>query len=260
VCGELEFDYETKRPIRFVPFADGRIQLWLNLTPEGDFPPLTQTILGGDVSAGTGASNSALSGIDELTGEKILEFATADMLAEDFADYSTAIARWLNNAFLIWDASGPHGRIFGSRVMENNYNNIFWKRQLNKITRKPTDIPGFFMNPGDKADAFGKYRRALKEGAFVQRSYEANKECLYYVQVAGSQTVEHTSAQTSQDPTGARASHGDRCVADVVANFALNDIAKKTSLRQQPEYAESSFAGRRRAWEQKQSDQNEDWD
>jgi len=258
VCGELEFDFETKQPIRFVDFPDGRIKLWINLTPEGNFPPIINTILGGDVAAGTGASNSALSGVNEMTGEKLLEFAAHDMLAEDFADYATAIARWLNNAFLIWDASGPHGRIFGSRVVENHYNNIYWKTAINKITRKPSDIPGFFMNPGDKADAFGKYRRALKDRTFVQRSYEANKECLFYVQVAGTQTVEHSSAMTSQDPTGARASHGDRAVADVVANFALQEFSKKYLVSQEPEFAENTFAGRRRAWEQKQN-RDDDW-
>ena len=259
IRGELEFDYDTARPVSFVPFPDGRIKLWINLTPEGKFPEHIKAILGADVSAGTGASNSVSSGVDRETGEKFLEFATPDMFAEDFANYSVAITKWLNEAFLIWDASGPHGRIFSGRVMDLNYTHIYWKTALNRITRKPTDMPGYFLNPGDKAEAFGKYRKALKDGTFIQRSYEANKECLFYIQVVGGRAIEHTSASNSQDPTGARESHGDRCVADVMANYGLYVFRNENIVDTAPPMSEYCFAARRKRYENRMREREEVW-
>jgi hypothetical protein len=257
--GELEFDPETANPYHFVPIPDGRIQLWFNLTPEGNFPEVMSAALGGDVAAGTGASNSALSGGNRDTGEKILEFADPNLLAEEFATYAVAIARWMNQAYLIWDASGPPGRIFGNRVIDLGYTYIYWKTALNKITRKPSETPGFFLNPGDKAEAFGRYRRALKEGTFVQRSYEANKECAFYEQVAGGKGIEHSSARNSVDPTGARDNHGDRCVADVMLNYAYYVLSSGKLPLPEPKTPENSFAARRDRWEQKQREKEEVW-
>jgi hypothetical protein len=262
VCGELEFDPETCEPIKFKSFPDGRIKLWFNLTPEEGFPEGLECILGADVSAGTGASNSALSGVNKETGEKILEFAFPgpNFHAEDFAAYAVAIAKWMNHAFMIWDASGPHGRIFGNKVMDLKYHFVYWKTALNRITRKPSETPGFFMNPGDKAEAFGRYRRALKDGTFIQRSYEANKECNFYIQVVGGKGIEHSSSLNNQDPTGARDNHGDRCVADVVANYALYVLKDNTVTIPEPETPYFSFAGRKQRHEAKLREREEVWE
>ena len=115
------------------------------------------------------------------------------------------------------------------------------------------------MNPGDKAESFGRYRRALKNGDFIQRSYEANKECLYYVQVAGGKAIEHTSASNNQDPTGARDNHGDRCVADVVANYGLYVLKDNKVTIPEPETPYFSFAGRKQRQETKLRDREEVW-
>ena len=259
VCGELEFEPETGNPIRFVPFPDGRVKLWINLTPESEFPGNIKCVLGADVSAGTGASNSALTGCNRETGEKILEFVEPSLLAEDFATYGVAIAKWMNQAFHIWDASGQTGRIYGNKVMDLKYNNIYWKTALNRITRKPGDTPGFHLNPGDKAESFGRYRRALKDGTFIQRSYEANKECLFFVQVAGSQAIEHTAAASSQDPTGARTNHGDRCTADVMANYALYVFKDHVIPEPEETTPEHCYAARRKAYEDKLRQEDEVW-
>ena len=261
ICGELRFDSETGEPIGFDQFPDGRIHLWFNLTPEGGFPEGIECVLGADVSAGTGASNSALSGVDRATGEKILEFAFPgpDFYPETFALYATAIAKWMNHAYMIWDASGPTGRIFGNRVMDSKYTFVYWKTALNRITRKPSETPGFFLNPGDKAEAFGRYRRALKEGKFIQRSYFANKECLSYIQVVGGKGIEHAGAMNSQDPTGARDNHGDRCVADVMANYGLYVLKDNKIVTPKEEVPFFSYAGRKARQEAKFREREEVW-
>ena len=262
ICGELRFDPDTAEPIGFDQFPAGRIQLWFNLSPEGGFPEGLECVLGNDVSAGTGASNSASSGVSRETGEKLLEFAYPgpDFYPEKFAVYATAMAKWMNNAYLIWDASGPTGRIFGNRVMDLKYTFVYWKTALNRITRKPSETPGYFLNPGDKAEAFGRYRRALKESSFIQRSYEANKECLSYIQVVGGKGIEHVAALNSQDPTGARDNHGDRCVADVLANYGLYVLQDGKVAIPEPEVPYFSYAGRRARLEAKLKERDEVWE
>jgi len=260
VKGELEFDFEDSHPIRFTPCPDGRIFLWCNLTPEGNFPENIRVVSGSDISAGTGASNSCTSFINMETGEKVGEFAEPRLKPEEYAVYALAMAKWFNNAFMIWDASGPTGRVFGSNILESGYTNIYYKTALNKITRKTTDIPGFFLNPGDKAEAFGKYRQALKAGTFVQRSYEANRECLFYRHTAGQQAIEHTAAASSQDPTGARTNHGDRCVADVLANFACIILRNTTPKIQEDATPASCYKRRRDEYERKLKERDEVWE
>jgi hypothetical protein len=143
--------------------------------------------------------------------------------------------------------------------MDLNYTYIYWKTALNRITRKPSETPGYFLNPGDKAEAFGRYRRALKEGTFVQRSFEANKECLFYIQVVGGKAIEHTTAAHSQDPTGARENHGDRCVADVMANYGLYVLKNNTLTISKPATPAHCFAQRRLDYERKLREREEVW-
>ena len=260
VVGELEYDYETAQPTRFVPDERGRMKLWINLTPEGEFPDNLRVIQGADVAAGTGASNSTLSLVNRDTGEKIGEYADPNMLAEDFARFALVVARWCNGAFLIWDASGPPGRIFGSTIMDFKYPNIYWKTNLSTVTRRPSDTPGFYMNKGDKIDAFGKYRQALKNKTFIQRSYEANKECLYYIHVMGAQSaIEHTSSLNTTDPSGAKSNHGDRCVADVMANFALHIFRDERPIAKEAPKVINCFQSRRAEYDRRVREQEEVW-
>ena len=71
--------------------------------------------------------------------------------------------------------------------------------------------------------------------------------------------IEHSTARNSQDPTGARENHGDRCVADVVANYALYWLKNETVVAPKKVVPEHSFAGRRIAWERKQRELEEVW-
>jgi hypothetical protein len=259
VKGELEFDLETCLPTRFVPCQDGRLHLWVNLTPEGGFPENIKVVEGADISAGTGASNSAMSFVDRETGEKVGEFADPKILPEDFAHYAVAMAKWFNNAYMIWDATGPTGRIFGSNVTEIGYLYIYWKTAISKFTKKPTDTPGFFFqNKSDTGQAFGDYRKALHDGTFIQRSYEANKECLLYVHTNDGK-IEHVASSNTQDPTGARTNHGDRCVADVLANFGIHILRDRSPKQIEDEKPPTCFQARRDEYEARIREDQEVW-
>src|SRR5690606_22961343 len=79
LVGNLEYDRETLQPKRFVEHPKGLLQLWLPLGVS-DRPARDRAfVLGADVSAGTGASNSAVAVADRATGEKVAVLKTPNM-------------------------------------------------------------------------------------------------------------------------------------------------------------------------------------
>ncbi len=217
--GELEYDADSCRPLYFTEQQGGRLQVWVNIDPAGKIPEDIKCVLGVDIAAGTGASNSAISVVNEKTGEKIAEYACPYIKPEALAKYAISLAQWCNNGFMIWDGGG-HGRVFGDTVIELGFRNVYYRQNDQSITKKVSDIPGCFLTGSNKLAILGAYRKALDSGAYTQRSYEANRECLQYVFTSKS-TVEHASSRNTVDPTGARDNHGDRVIADALAYKAI---------------------------------------
>ena len=216
--GDLEYDEDTLDPIGFIEGKNGPLKLWFNLDPYGKVPEDIIGVAGADISAGTGASNSAYTFASLATGEKLVEYANPWIKPVAFAKYCTALSRWLNSPHFLFDGAGP-GRSFGDSIIKM-YRNLYYRRNEKGYKKKVSDIPGVFLNPDEKRAVFTQYLRALTEKRFIQRSSVANQECLLYV-YKGDRTVEHSGALTSQDPSGAGANHGDRAVADALAAKGL---------------------------------------
>jgi len=253
LIGELDFDRTSASPVEFIERKQGRLRLWMPLSLKG-VPPGDRTYtIGGDVSNGTGASNSALSIIDNKTGTKVGELVDAYMRPEDFAVYAVALGRWFHtefedgrtqNALLIWEANGP-GRNFGARVLELGYDFIWYRRQEGTISKKVSDFPGWWSDANTKRELLTDYHLALKEGRFFNLSREALNELLEYV-FAGN-TIEHSRALSSPDVSGARENHGDRVIADSLANWGRREYPEQP-VTAAPDAPPDSFEGRRRAW------------
>jgi len=193
----------------------GRLSLWVHVGSDGKPPDGSYTI-GGDISQGTGASNSVLSIVNNRTKEKVGEFVSAHIRPDEFAKYAVALSKWFHNAFLIWEANGP-GRIFGDVVIKSHYAFIFWRdKDERKIGKEKSDIPGWFSTGENKTSFLGAYRKALAEGEFINRSKQALRECLEYIFLPNG-TVAHSASTRDEDPSGARESHGDRAIADALA-------------------------------------------
>ena len=252
VCGMLEYDQQTLVPIRFVENPNGPLRLWFNPDgPNGSVPQEGRYVIGCDISAGTGASNSAASVGNALTKEKIAEFVSPDIKPEAFGEFCIALARWFHNAFLIWDGAG-HGRVFGDTVIRR-YRNVYYRRREESISKTVSMIPGVFLTPKEKLSILGAYRKALKDGTFIQRSHEANQECLQYVFTTAN-TVEHSASRYSIDPSGARDNHGDRVIADalLLKGFDTECPSRKEDTEQE---RLCTFAWRRKLWEQNRKKQ-----
>lgn len=213
--GDIEYDPVTAEPIRFRPDANGRLWLWCLLGREGRPPTGRTYVVACDVSAGTGASNSAAVVWDCDTAEKVAEYASPYIRPEEFARLSVSLATWFHGAHLIWEQNGP-GRQFGARVQELGYSNIHYRMDGGKAAA----IPGWASSKETKSALLGDYRYAIESKVCVNRSREALAECLEYV-FDNASGVTHARSLNKNDPSGAAANHGDRVVADALAWMVL---------------------------------------
>jgi hypothetical protein len=181
----------------------GPLRLWFE--PSLDMrPPTGYFAIGCDISAGgTGirASNSSASAMNRETREQVLEFTVFGMMPTKFARYCVAISRWLNNAYLGWEATGPTGTQFRETVMNDlDYGNVY---------ERDTGKPGWWnKSDADKEKLFDSLCIAFEEEEVIPRSAEMIKECGEY-EWEGGKIIHRLSKNLDQDG----AAHGDRCVA-----------------------------------------------
>jgi hypothetical protein len=251
--GDLNFDPATSQPKSFVQRPGGPLRLWCGVDASGQVAHDRGYVIGADISAGTGSSNSVLSIADRNTGEKVGELVTPNLRPDELARYAVALCKWFhdaegNGAFIIWEAPGP-GRNFGDVVIELGYRHVYWKTKEESIARNTVPVPGWWPVKDAKRAVFGDYRRALLDGRFINRSREAMSELREIVYTANG-SIEHSKATRTIDPSGARDNHGDRPTADALCCYALARRAPAIALREDI-VPEGSILARRKLVEDK---------
>lgn len=224
--GDIRYDLETAQPHKLEAFPGGPLKLWCRPDHEGQ-PPLAWYAAGADLASGTGATNSCLSLANRLTGEKVLEYASPYMTPEKMAPFCVAVCRLFKapdgeTTRFAWEQQGP-GLIFGKRIVELGYRNIFYKTNEGKVYGgSDFEYPGWYPSNDNKRLLLDQYRTALSSREFLNRSRQALEECNMFVNTARG-TVEHSQEGTGfseatgeQDPSGARVNHGDRVIADAL--------------------------------------------
>ena len=231
---------------------DGPLWLWINPGENNRIAGDREFVIASDVSAGTGASNSALVIADRKTREKVGVYRNPRIFPTPFADVGIDLCKWFNNAFMIWDASGPTGKTYTMRVKDRAYGNIYYPSYEKKIGKRLKDEPGYFLNPEARTYVLDRYRDALADHSFVNPSELGLKECLQFIVQPGGM-AEHSASANSQDPSGARAAHGDEAMADALCNHALEDRERKPKVSDQPELPENCLAWRRKRQDELQA-------
>jgi hypothetical protein len=252
MVGELVYDEATGDPIEFRDDPKGTVRLWVGL--DGKNQPICRDrlVVGSDVSAGTGASNSVLAGYSAKTKEKVFEFTSPYHRPEAFATLTVALLRWfqkasLHSPFLLWESNGP-GRQYGSRVLDLGYGNIYLRKNDASIKQKVSDVPGWPPTKESKMVLLGNYRSGVEGLRCCNRSKRALEETLEYVFTPNG-GVAHARAADKSDPSGANANHGDRVMADALAWKGLGE-RKRTPQRETPQAPPGSLAWRRKMREQ----------
>jgi hypothetical protein len=241
--GDIDYDPTTLEiGDGFVERSGGPLLLWTPFGLDGRPPKDHKYVFGVDVSQGTGASASVISIGDKTTREKIGEFATAHMRPDQFATYTVALARLFNDAFICYESNGP-GRPYGDRLIELGYRNLYYRRQETSLSHKVTDVPGWAPTKEGKEALLHEYYGALKTREFINRSRDALEECRCYIHAVGGGLV-HIAAQHSDDPSGAKANHSDRCIADaLLSRHIKSSVVLSKEITKESPY--NSLAGRR---------------
>ncbi len=256
VEGILEFDEDSLEPIGFVEAEGGHMRLWFHPDAYGHAPVDLKVVSGHDISAGTGASNTTGSYVNLKTGEKIAEYANPWHKPESYAKLAIATAKWLNEAYLIWDGAGP-GRTFSEEIIRLGYRNIYYKRNEKSLSKKVSDHPGVFLNPDEKKAVIGAYSRALKDRTFIQRSSIANTETLSFIYTVRN-TIEHSASANAVDPSGAKNNHGDLVIADALASKAL-DLIGGDKLKSDDELIPQNCHAARKQERERRAKKKSEW-
>ncbi len=213
--GELKHNAVTGEPEGFEQQPKGCLRLWVHPDAQGNLPTDRRYVIGADIAAGTGSSNSVLSVGDTKTGEKVAELVTPNLRPDQLATYVVALGRWFGGpdkeALLIWEAPGP-GRNYGDRIMELGYKNIWYKPDP---SGKRSKIPGWWPTKDEKRVLYSDYRTALSKKYFINRSMDALRECKEII-FAATGWITHSRSLRTIDPSGARENHGDRPTADAL--------------------------------------------
>jgi hypothetical protein len=117
--------------------------------------------------------------------------------------------------------------------MELGYGNIHYRRRSEGLSGSVTDIPGVVTTKEIKLLLLGDYRAAVERGACINLSKDAMEETLEYI-YSGDGGIEHSRSTNKVDPSGAKANHGDRVIADALAWLGMRDQSL-SQLQEKPE-------------------------
>lgn len=265
----IRFDLDTSEfyGIQDVEKGSEFLKTWCDLDSNG-YPPLGRYGVSADIAVGTkdesgrGYSNSCAVAVNLETGVKVAELIRHGVRPEEFAAEVMAMGRMFcdpggSPAYLIWEKNGP-GEQFGHQVMQIGYSPIYFMTDEERLVQKQSDRPGWQSNAKNKTVLLGRYARSLALGTFINRSIQALRECGYYTQDA-SGDVMHEKAKATNDPTQARANHGDRVIADALANKLVELIGVRVNKDEQEQAKQviplDTFQSRREQYNREQQDE-----
>lgn len=226
--GELHWEENTFKP-KFNSNPAGYLKIWCQLVQESYPPKNTDYVLGVDIAGGQGgvrSSNSVISVVNRANGAKVAELASPSIPPEMLADYAIALAMWFGGkgggGHIIHEDMG-YGVQFRNRIRETPFRNMYVRATTDQWSRKRSKKLGFVTTKNSKRELLGAYSYALAEGYFVNPSKLALSECKDYM-ILPNGRIEHVAAVSTDDPSGAGENHGDRVIADALANWVLHEF------------------------------------
>jgi hypothetical protein len=185
--------------------------------------------LGCDIAVGSDgaySSNSVASGVDDRTGEQVLEYTIKGMPSIKFARNVVGLCRWLHGALLGWEDSGMAGP-FAKEVMEVLYYGNVYYREVPAIGQRTKTRKAGWWNGKDehKADLFEKMALAMETEEYTVRSKDLVRECGEYEWDGGKIIHQPTKNKGAQEKA-----HGDRCIAAGVVWLVYSEAQEGKSV------------------------------
>ncbi|MCW5776536.1 MAG: hypothetical protein KIS87_08870 [Phycisphaeraceae bacterium] len=201
----------------------GPLLLWTDLADDGKGrlrPPQDRVyVIGADISAGVGASESVLSVFDPHAAWKVATLASGELDPAELARAAAMLGYWFGGrrgfAFIAWEANGP-GSIFGRHLVRLGYPWLYKDVKHKELTqpRKPQPTIGFWSDWQRKVDLLEDYEHALASDRFRNPDPVALEQCLDYVWM---ESGEVGPGGLETEGANARKTHGDRVIADAIA-------------------------------------------
>lgn len=230
--GTLTCDPFTFEPDDWADGEAGHYFLWCNMMlHKGQRFPTARghrCIMGADVSAGTGASSSAISVWDCVTREKVFRWMRRDVGPHALAEVAFPISKWFGGCKIIFE-SGAHGSTFGQRLRELKAN--IFTMEDKKGKKRPN--PGLSYEGSGKLNLCTNYGAALFRGEAMNRDRQALKEGFAF-QLGATSLVEHVDSLNKTNPAGAKKNHGDAWMADCLAWFLVRGRGSSVDRRRSP--------------------------
>jgi len=269
--GEVTYDYKCYMTgpseiielsnIKFVPNSGrNRLKWWGELMEDGRPNQHHNYVISGDISLGTGSSNSVASILDVNTNEKVGSWVCAFTSPVNFANQVYALAKWVggeNNPFLIWESNGGQGGAFARQIFKLGYTFYYKKRDEKRSDRPRTQSAGWHSSAQTKSDLLLDYREAL---SWSFKAGDNSQKFLVYDEDAVGEYEEYIfdtagrpePASSAEEEGGARATHGDRVIADALCNLGRREQRVAVFNLPKKEKTNSPKA-RRLQWETEQS-------
>lgn len=180
-------------------------------------------IMAADVSNGTGASNSVIVIRDRNTRHKVGEWVSGTVSPRGLGRAMATIGLWCGGlkgcAYAIWEANGP-GQSTGKVLARALRYPLLHRRTLgaDESYETKTDRLGWWNNPQTKRDAVELLRDAYANEEILNPSKQAIEEAMQWVRYpSGAMGPGHLQDESSE----AKATHGDRVVADMISEVAM---------------------------------------
>lgn len=264
--GELEYDHDCK-PLRLTPRDDGRLKLWL--FPRGDLVPVSRYTVGCDLALGTGATNSCVAVIDARLAEKVGDLTTPDLEPHQLARYVVALCRLFQDeeglgAYLGWEMPGP-GLSFAKTIDEIGYRHIYYYDKTEKqgpgiYSPGKEQKPGWWNQNDAKRYLIENYMADLQGEKYITHDEIELKECLMFKWSGDGRTIVH-QGELDEDPSKARANHGDRVIGAGIAWMMAAGHRRGFQQRQEEEQKSlpGSYAWRRELRYNQQREEDSPW-
>jgi len=230
-CGEVIYNVhdDVVSNIKLIQGGHRRLKWWGEL---GGIRPVQNHnyVLGCDISLGQGQSNSVCSIFDVDLRRKVGIWADSNTLPSAFAEQVYAIGKWLGGQsgmpLLNFEANGI-GQVFLKRLKEIGYTFLCKSSTEAKGRHEKKQVLGWYSNPNSKLQLLSSYNAAMTacfQGnmdtkKFINPDEDSIREAEDYI-FDGNRL---TPSSAMEDKGGAKATHGDRVVADALANLAAQD-------------------------------------
>ncbi len=201
---------------------EGPWRLWIELEVDPMTgllrPPPGSYVMGVDIARGVGASNSVITVFDRDRGIKIAEFADGKTGPYQLARVASLAGMFFSSqhartAFCVWENNGPGGE-FRKEMLALRYAWFYYKSKLKGVSEVQSTTPGWDSSLQAKHDLLEDYRGAMATDEFINYSVESLDEAAEYVFYDNGSIG---PGKLKDESMNARATHGDRVIADALA-------------------------------------------